>query len=150
MSRGVPVRLAVITHGRDGYRLEVRSVPEWVVLLDHISEATCALTRHRLCHPDEWMFKLGWGKDEENPELLRHSLGGFLFDVGQWSMNMGWRRTVREYQQPLSVSEVERYFPDARMPELESEGEDSVITINTTSTAGAVTLTYGSTTRKAG
>lgn len=105
------MRLAVLSHGRDGFQLNVDHVPFWAWTLSEATEWTfhgvCAATGHRICGPPEWTFHVGVGTDPfPDPELRQPH----RWSVGQalcwWSQHSGyafaWKRTKTELKIPLT------------------------------------------------
>jgi hypothetical protein len=91
--------------------LVVRDVPGRVLLtqwlLDGLVAVLCVVTRHKLCSPPEWMWKLGWGTDDDmpgEPPLRAHSLGRLLYGLFQLAGTYGWRREDEVYRQPVSLA----------------------------------------------
>jgi hypothetical protein len=127
--------------------LQVESAPAWALLLETAADRGCSLMGHILCHPYEWMFKLGWGPDEDG--LNRHSLGGFLYGLSNGPLQIRHKRTTREWAYRLSVLEMKKYFPHDRMPEYENELEPVMFSYGptvTTATTGTVTYTTNAST----
>lgn len=125
------LRLATVSHSKDGYSLHVEDVPVWAWALDSLiggtSRALCKLTRGWgcplcLCNqiPDR-VFQIGWGWDAEY-EMRRHSLGSLLFALGQHDGNFSYRRRREVYVRPLTFDEVCEHFPDKRT-EWDDDGE---------------------------
>lgn len=112
------MRIVRIIHGQDGYELSVESVPGWALALDWAADHACAATRHTLCNPPQWMWRVG--PPPTDRDAYRWSLAGMLWDLGQWPGQLAHRLTTVEYLRPLSADEVAEHFPDARMEFLEA------------------------------
>jgi hypothetical protein len=123
------LRLASVSHSRDGYRLHVDDVPVWAWAIDSVNigiiQATCSLSSGWacplcLCSKVSWAWKIGWGRDEDG--LRRHSLGGFLFGLGQRGGRFCLKRSREVYVRPLTFDEMCERFPDKRV-EWDDDGE---------------------------
>jgi hypothetical protein len=119
------VRLAVIQHGRDGYRLSVREMPLWALVTDRaIENVVLPATFHVFCckHP-AWTWKIGYGGHKDGD--LRHSLGGLLFGTGQRLGCFGIKREHETWSVALDFDVVCEHFPGARS-EWDDDGVDFV------------------------
>ncbi len=110
------MRIASVWHGKDGYVLHVHDVKFLPWLEEEIINHLCSVSRGWLCPLDlcnkplmQWSFRVGWNREEDG--FLRHSLGGWLYHLGQ----RDWLRGAREvYSHPLTFEEVVESFPDSR------------------------------------
>lgn len=127
------MRVADVWHGKDGYILKVHDVPAWAyaadAVINAVTGAVCGLSRGWacplcLCNKAEWTFRAGWGWDAEW-EMRKHSLGGFLFGLGQRGGNFCHRRGREVYERLLTFDEVCEHFPDKRT-EWDDDGIDCV------------------------
>lgn len=141
------MRIAVVCHGKDGYLLRVEDIPAWAYLLDAINEGLigrwCKLTRGWgcplcLCSNNEWTFSVGWGRDEDG--LRRHSLGGFLFALGQRGGRFRLGRSPLLYERLLTFDEVCEHFPGDRT-EWDDDGEMCVRGVLVATSADSFTWT---------
>ena len=116
------MRLASITHGRDGYSIWIENVPAWAWLIDQVTETVMLrwidpALGHHLCAPRDWMYDLGVGTDPEEDEDLRlphrWSLGQLAFTVTQSAGTLHLKRSKREMIIPVTREQVAEHFPDA-------------------------------------
>lgn len=110
------VRLATLSHGRDGFQLHVDRVPLWAWAVGYVGERVvldtlCPATRHSICGPPEWAFRLGIGTDPYPDPDLRHehrwSLGGGLSWLGQhYGYRVADKHTKAELVIPLNEDQA--------------------------------------------
>ncbi len=116
--RMATIRQASIWHGKDGYSLHIADVPAWVLAAEWADGVICIVSCGYLCAVClparwSWLFKIGYGRDEDG--LREHSIGGFVFHLGQEIGRFLWSRHVQVYEQPLTFGTVCEHFPDSRV-----------------------------------
>ena len=135
------IRTASVWRGKDGYELHVEDVPAWAYAVDAANNAiigaVCGITKGWacplcLCSRLDWTFRIGWGHDkpgdpdyDPDSDLLKHSLGGLLFALGQRGGRFCLNRTRELYVRPLSFDEVCEHFPGSRT-EFDDDGETCI------------------------
>ncbi len=101
------MRLAHVFHSKDGYGLEVESVPLWAWLVQESFDPLCRATRHKLCSPPEWTYKIGFGADTEgDPDWYRWSLGSGIWRVGQSWASFSFKYAKPELKLPLTDEQM--------------------------------------------
>lgn len=108
------IRTVSVWHGRDGYSLRVIDKKAWRMAEEWLTTAVCKVSRGYLCplclcSRWQWTFAAGWGRDEDG--CRTHSLGHFLFRLGQRNDLIGSREVI---ERPLAFDEVCEHFPESR------------------------------------
>lgn len=111
------MRLAEISHGRDGYTLVIERVPWWAYTIESAwFLGVCPATGHLLCGPRDWMYAIGFGADPEpDPDLRlghRWSLGHGAFAVSQYMGALTHRHTATVVKIPVTREFVHLNFPE--------------------------------------
>lgn len=114
------MRLAVLSHGRDGFQLNVDRVPFWAWAVGEVAETItmgwlCPRTGHAVCSPPDWMFRIGFGRDRfpssdsDGQVWHRWSLGSGAFWLSQHAgVEVAWKRTTTELKIPLTNQQAAR------------------------------------------
>lgn len=112
---GGMIRTVSVWHGKDGYILCVTDKKAWRMAEEWLAVTMCKMSRGYLCplclcNRWPWTFAVGWGRDDDG--CRTHSLGSFLFHLGQRSDLTGSREV---YECPLTFGEVCERFPGSRI-----------------------------------
>lgn len=85
------MRIWNLAHGKDGWSLHVIESPAWAVALEEYGVPVINfLTGHLFCcHIPERAFEIPLGRAHWVDEYLTNSLGGKMFDLGQWINSLG-------------------------------------------------------------
>lgn len=110
-------------HSKDGYAVQVIDAPVWAVALEKCGVPTINfLTAHVFCcNIPEVAFKIPLGRAHWVDEYLTNSLGGKMFDLGQWINTLGtFRHTTNEAWVPITPDMAFKLDPDffAEMQEI--------------------------------
>jgi hypothetical protein len=123
-----------LMRSRDGAFVELHEVPAWALALqgagEKLSAWLCTVSRQRACcNPPEWMFRLHWGRAEEDPgtdeTYYPHNLGYYVWELStklELGPKAAWQRKGR-IDVPVSEEFVRANFPDAGWPFIDDEDD---------------------------
>lgn len=93
------------------YLLFINTRPWYTGVVSGLADKLCFLTRHRLCSPPEFTWKIPVGKAQRDPEdgWLENSLGGYLYNA--YSKLLLWDETDLSF--PISKEIAMKIDPEA-------------------------------------
>ena len=84
-----------LSHGRNGYQVEVVDVPRVLVAAEWISERLMTFTGHIICCkiPEfAWKVPLSRKRDPDYPEIWERSLGSVMWQFSTYLLSASYRR----------------------------------------------------------
>ena len=128
-------RIASVSRSKDGYSLEVREIPERILMMrtlvtGPLEWVMANVLRHWLCcKMPGWTFRLGWDKpepgdadyDPDDHTYRRHSLGGGLYHFSSWLAFYGYKKEKEILRLPLTEAQVLESFPEWKKWNAEDE-----------------------------
>lgn len=109
------MRIWELCHGRDGWRLHVLEAASWRVAVEKVLvPAVNVATGHLFCcNIPERAFTIPLGRPHWVDEYLTNSLGGKMFDLGQWINQQGtFGRAITEAWVPIDPDTALKLDPD--------------------------------------
>lgn len=108
------MRVWNLGRSKDGWRLHVIEAPLWSVMLEEYGvPAINFATRHLFCCKiPERAFNIPLGRARWDDDFLVNSLGGKMFDLGQWINALGtFRHATNEAWVPIDPDIAFRLNP---------------------------------------
>lgn len=92
-----------VVRSQDGYSVHLLEVPRWARMVSVSYDRLCALTRHSLCNPPEFLFKIPVGRPRRDEDgYLEKSVGGALYGLTNKVLCIDWSRQVVRLEFPVS------------------------------------------------